>query len=298
MNGMKRSVRLLVISLVSLAFTPVPSVAQGFWRKIGSVVRSAAPTVTFPAIQQVTGVTVGAGAGGVSTEKWNLVVRNGVRIKAVANIFVYEKMVARLGPGAIAVDDRKSQLHGERIPVMAFYYEDVGGGAPGRFIGLAWGRASFYPNSPSTQPLTFEIGDILKPDGQRLHYGYGGETFPIPMADLREVIVHLPRKWIGGTTGLQIGNVSLFTARVSVNGHTIATLPAGGYSYREWEVIGYGTVRSVQVEYLQENGVGPDGKTQYLLIGSVLDVPLYLSPSGIEGRQLIIGPPSYGAWTY
>lgn len=291
---MKRLALFVSISVLFFAFTPSSATAE--WKDIGRFLKSQLPTVTLPG-------KVGIGGNGFQFEKYNVVIRNGVRMRAKAMIFAYGKKLATLGSGGEAVDDRKTQLHNERIPIMAFFYEDAGDGKLGKFIGIATKQAYFYPGYPQSQPSTFQIGDILRPDGQQF-YGYGQDPIhAIPDADMSEQVVHLPRKWYEGTTGLQVGNVSSFTVRLRVNGRTLDDYlpPEGGMAYFEWQTIpgfSYGATRSIQLDYLQENGKGADGKPRYLMIKADYDIPLSLNSYGIEGRQLVIGPPPYGARLY
>lgn len=253
--------------------------------------------INFPAVTRMTGAKIAFGHRGMQVEKYNAVFRNGVTIPAVARVISYGREIARLGPGGVAVDNRFLQWHRETVPVTALFYEDAGGGAVGKFIGLAWGKVYLYPGRPVSQPLTFRLENILRSDGTYFHgYGYGRSLdHPAPAADLREEVVHLPRKWWGGTNGLQIVNGSLFTARVRVNGNrVVATLPPeGGFAYaEEWVVYGWGPVRSIQVDYLQEIG------GQYYLVKSSPDIRLGLNPNGITGRQIVVGPPTRGARLY
>lgn len=253
--------------------------------------------VEFPAVAHLTGAQVSVGARGA--EHYNAVLRNGVSLPAIARIITYGREVARLGAGGLAVDNRLFQWQEEVVPVTALFYEDAGGGALGKFIGLAWGKVYLYPGQPVSQPLTFRLENIVRPDGT---YGYGyynGRSLdhPSAVADLQEdVVVHLPRKWWGGTNGIQLVNGSLFTARVRMNGNrVVATLPPeGGFAYVEERVIpsGWGPIRSIQVDYLQNVG------GQYLLVQSSPDIPLWLNPQGVTGRQLIVGPPTRGAQLY
>ncbi|OGZ01397.1 MAG: hypothetical protein A3A43_01235 [Candidatus Liptonbacteria bacterium RIFCSPLOWO2_01_FULL_56_20] len=289
---MKRTVFVVLL----LSFVPAQQLAaQGFWKELGKAVLGGLPRVEFPAVEQLTGAKVLASADGVNLEKYNLVVRNGARIAAVAKIVAFDKELGLLGPGGVVVDDRRAQWLDEEVPVLAFYYEDAGGEL-GKYIGLAWGKARFTPSYPSSQPLTFELERILIPDGQWF-YGsaYGGNpNLPLPVASMQNQIVHLPRKWWNGTTGMQLGNGSLFHARVRVNGHVVAFLaPEGGFSYVEWKVLsGFGPIRSVQLDWLQEVSPG-----QFLLVRSQ-DLQFPLSSWGVRGIQLVIGPPTYGAALY
>ncbi len=255
-------------------------------------------TADFPAVTHLTGAQIAVSDRGARWERYNAVFRNGVTIPAVAVVVGYGKELARLGPGALAVDNRLFQWQQEVVPVTALFYEDAGGGATGKFIGLAWGKVYLYPGQAVSQPLTFTIQNLLRPDGTYYYayYGYGrSPDLPAPIADLREEVVHLPRKWWGGTNGLQLVNGSLYTARVRVNGNRmVATLPPeGGFAYVEEKVIyGWGPLRSIQVDYLQEAG------GQYLMVQSSPDIQLGLILQGITGRQLIVGPPTRGAQLY
>ena len=272
---------------------------QAAWNFLKSVL----PTVESPLAGQMTGAKIGASVDkGFQYEKFNLVIRNGVRMNAVAVIYAYGNELVRLGPDGVAVDDRRTQMHNERVPLMAFYYKDAGDGKLGEFIGVAVKQIYFNPGWTQSQAVTFELNDIMRPDGQPFYnYAMNGDPiFAIPNADLAEQIVHLPRKWWGGTTGLQVGNASEFTVRIRVNGHTVALIPPkGGMGYIEFKVIyGYGVVHSLQVDYLQENGKNAQGQPQYLMIRSNYDISLYLSNYGVEGKQLVIEPPSFGARLY
>lgn len=253
--------------------------------------------IEFPAITHLTGAQIAIGERGARVERYNAVFRNGVTLPAIAVVVGYGKELARLGPGGVAVGNRLLQWHHEVVPVTALFYEEVGG-TPGKFIGLAWGKVYLYPGQPVSQPVTFRLEDILRPDGSYFYsYGYGRSLdHPAPVADLREQVVHLPRKWWSGTNGLQMVNGSLFTIRVRINGNlVVATLPPeGGFAYLEERIIyGLGTIRSIQVDYLQSVG------DKYLLVqSSPPDIHLGLNPQGITGRQLIVGPPTRGAQLY
>lgn len=301
---MKRFILIqLIASIIFLAFAPVPMAAKDLKKRTAwNFLKSVLPTVESPLAGQLTGAKVGASVdGGFQYEKFNMVVRNGVRMRAVAVIYAYGNELVRLGPDGVAIDDRRTQLHQERIPLMAFYYEDAGNGQLGKFLGIATKQIYFSSGNPRSEATTFRLEDIRRTDGQQFWSNYGQDpVFAIPNADLAERVVHLPRKWMAGTTGLQIGNTSQFMARIRVNGHTVALIPPeGGIGYIEWRVIyGYGVVRSLQVDYLQENGTGSDGRPQYLMIKADYDVSLSLSNYGVEGKQLVIGPPSYGAQLY
>jgi hypothetical protein len=293
----------LITSVLFLAFAPVPMAAKdGKKRAAWNFIRSVLPTVESPLAEQMTGAKIVAGVDkGFQYEKFNLVIRNGVRMNAVAVVYAYGNELVRLGPDGVAVDDRRTQMHQERIPLMAFYYEDAGNGKLGKFLGIAVKQIYFSPNNPQSQAITFQQEDVRRPDGQQFWSNWGqNPTFAIPNADMAERVVHLPRKWWGGTTGLQVGNASEFTARIRVNGHTVAFIPPeGGVGYIEWQVIyGYGVVHSLQVDYLQENGKDARGQPQYLMIQSNYDISLYLSNYGVEGKQLVIEPPSFGAQLY
>lgn len=253
-------------------------------------------TVEFPTVTHLTGAQVSVGKG-TAVERYNAVFRNGVTLPAVARIIAYGQEVARLGPGGVAVDNRLFQWHQESVPVTALFYEGAADGALGKFIGLAWGKIYLYPGQPVSQPLTFRLENVLRPDGTHFEsHGYGRSlNHPAPLANLREEVVHLSRKWWGGTNGLQVVNGSLFTARVRVNGNLVAATlaPEGGFAYvEEWVISSWGPVRSIQVDYFQEIG------GQYLLVQSSPDIPLGLNPQGITGRQIIIGPPTRGAQLY
>lgn len=299
---MKRII-VLLMTVVILAAMPIPAAAkESKKRHVWNFVKSVLPTVESPLAEQVTGTKVGASADtGFRYEKFNMVIRNGVRMNVVAVVYAYGDELVRLGPDGVAVDDRRTQMHNERVPLMAFYYEDAGNGTLGKFLGIATKQIYFSPDNPQSQVATFQLDDIRRPDGQQFWSNWGQDpTFAIPSADLSEQVVHLPRKWLGGTTGLQIGNASEFTARIRVNGHTLMYVqPKGGVGYIDWQVImGHGIVRSLQVDYLQENGVSPDGQPRYLMIRADYDVSLYLSNYEVEGKQLVIGPPSCGAQLY
>ena len=247
----------------------------------------------FPAVEDLTGVRIAArplalplGEKWVDVERYNVVIRNGARINAVAHVRVYERAVATLGPGGKAVDNRLTQVHQETVPVMLFYYRGP------EFLGICWGKVRFSPGWHQAAPLTCEVGSILRPDGWTYQSWGQDPTFALPEADLREETVHLPRKWWGGTNGIQMGNVSEFTVRVSVNGRAVAVLqPLGGFAYREYRVLaGYGAVRSLQIDYLQRI----EGTDRYLLGKSIPDYPFSLYSEGVESLQLVFAPPSQG----
>lgn len=254
-------------------------------------------TVTFPAVTNLTGARVAIGDKGIVVEHYNAVFRNAVTLPAVARVVAYGHEVARLRPGGVAVNNRLFQWQREVVPVVALFYEDAGNGKLGKFIGLAWGKIYLYPGRPVSQPLTFRVSNIMRPDGSYFYGYYNSRSLdhPAPIADLKEKVVYLPRKWWGGTNGLQMVNGSLFTARVRVNGNRVVAMlpPEGGFAYlEEIAIYNWRQVTSIQVDYLQQVG------EQYLLVQSSLDIPFELNPHGVTGRQLIIGPPTRGARLY
>lgn len=254
-------------------------------------------TVDFPAVTNLTGAQISVSDRGVQVERYNAVFRNGATLPAVAVVMGYGKELARLGPGGLAVDNRIFQWHREMVPVSALYYENLGEGKLGKFVGCAWGNVQLYPGQPVSQPLTFRLENILRPDGSYFQSQWNGRSLdhPAPVADLREEEVHLPRQWWMGINGLQSINCSLFTVRVRVNGNrVVATIgPEGGFTYwRDTVISDWGALHSIQVDYLQKVG------EQFLLIQSSQDIPLNLQAHEIVGRQLIIGPPTRGAQLY
>ncbi len=291
---MKRFFVLFAIASYAVVLSATPAAAQGKKKAIADFLRSISPTWDSPMLKNTAGINVGGTLipPKIQVEHYNMVFRNSVQAPLRAEIIAYEKVLATLGPGGVAVDDRLTQWHNEIVPGL-MKFSDQGG----KFFGFCWGKMQLSPGWQISQPLTCRLENILRPDGAYgyTNYSYGtAPTYPIPVADLREETVHLPRKWWSGTNGLQVANDSYFTVRLQVNGHTVAMIPAeGGVNHFEEKVIsGWGIVRSVHVDYLQQVG------GQNLLINSSYDIPYGLFSSGIVGRQLIIGPPSFGAQLY
>ncbi|MDP2598241.1 MAG: hypothetical protein Q8P49_00235 [Candidatus Liptonbacteria bacterium] len=273
--------------------TPPAQTKQASGGKKGAVknfFRAFVPQVTAssPLLQQLTGanpsITVGGGGLQMEWEEYNAVFRNAANLGAIATIVVYEKEVARLKPGQIAVDNRRYQAHFEQIPAMVFYNDAT----TGEFVGMSYGKISFYPGMPQSQSLLFDR--IVTPDGSPAPTSE--QPTPLSESEMKEKAVHMPRKWLSGTNGLQIANASEYLVRLSYNGRVIAMLKPGSladrFKYIEKRVVlGWG-INSIQVDYFREVAGG------YQPVKSLYDVPLYLQTWGIYGRQLVIGAPQIG----
>jgi len=261
----------------------------GFFRKVsGAIVPQLG--ISSPLLKQMTGMNPAVGLSGEGARfevpTYNAVFRNSVK-GATAYVVVYGNAVMALKPGQIAVDDRLIQMQQEQIPVMAFFYSDQG-----KFLGLGYNKINFLPGNFVSQDTLFD--NILAPSGSRINPDKESPR-PLTAKEIREQVVHMPRKWLGGTTGMQIANASDYLVRISYNGHVFAILRPGSIKdrfiyFEKIAILGWMT-DSVQVDYFKPEGSG------YAFVKSLPSVSLSLSSWGIYGRQLVIGDPSVGALT-
>jgi len=221
-----------------------------FWRGLRNVVAEVAPDVEFPAIKNVLGIDLRASVRGVEVLANNMVVRNGVIGPYLADVFVYGKFIGRLGPGDLAFDNRRSELHWPQIPIFAIIRRDV----DGEVVGMAARTFGISGEYPSSFVWTIQTGDVVTPDGRRLVLGTEA-----PTTALARTKVKFPKKWWGSAAGVQIGNCSFSeTLVVSVNGNRTLAIPPGRMGYIEDTLIpgyGYGLNRIIQASWVRDKAL-------------------------------------------
>jgi hypothetical protein len=281
--------KLIVLLFVILATLPVAAQAgekrerrsSETVKNILGMVRAGLPRVSFPAIQNVAGINVRLGGSKLfEIVGNNMVVRNGVLADLTANVVVYGKPVVSLGPGDWTFDNRRSELHQPQIPVMVTLTDPAG-----QLVGMA--AQSFQINGlyPTSWDWTISPGDIIASDGN----GLDQRLLGTPRTELRSKKTKFPKKWGGGTAGVQIGNNSNYLTLLFVeNGGKRLMIPPGGIAYIEDQLIpvyGNSLRRSLQGTWLDGDRIVGVLDESFIVPGDNYSIYAYqfiCTPTGVR----------------
>lgn len=146
------------------------------------------------------------------------------------SIIAFHEKVGELPPGSSAHDRWSFEFDYTEMPVAVRFYE-WDGNSCGDFVGIAADVLSIRRGRPTSWVI--HTSDVKRPDGRRVSYGFGyGQTsYPAPEVEDGTVEVDFPRIGLKSTTALQFVNVTLFEARIRINGQEVSRLETGGVFY-------------------------------------------------------------------
>lgn len=264
---MKRTMIILAVILVM----PFGLARAGILKKIagvlGATVGAAAPQVSSPLLEQM----------GVSLYGVNMVVTNGTPY--FAEVFVYGKQVAILGPGDLAYDDRHFEPLNPQIPIMVRIYREYRDGRLEDFLGAAGHSFWIYGSYPVSQSWVITKGEIQTPGSG---YVLLEEEFSSPtMIRAETKKVKFPRQWWNASADIQIINNTPFPAIMRINGRNWGNLTPGEFRafYARNFGISYSQTLTITLVFV-------DGG-QFL---GVWERQFYVPSDGLAINQFIVGP--------
>ena len=142
-------------------------------------------------------------------------------------LFILNKEVARVSPGASVYDQRRFEFKRTVLPIVALLYSDKGYqnyiGAAGKIIRIKRGQANSW---------NIRMSNVHYVDGRSRYYGgYGyGSSYPAPDIGTGGK-VDFPRIGLMSTTVVQIVNNTNYVARVKLNGRDKAVVSTGEIYY-------------------------------------------------------------------
>ena len=151
------------------------------------------------------------------------------------SVVVLDENVGELLPGGSMHDRRSFEFDRTEMPVVVRFYEWSDGGR-GDFIGVAAKTLSLHRSQPTSWVV--QTSDVKWFDGRQVSYGFGYGQSPYPAPDAASGVreVDFPRIFLKSTTVFQFVNVTLFQARVRINGREMGGMnePGNIFVFSHW----------------------------------------------------------------